>query len=83
MPRENTLMALVDDQVEIVHFNRIAVPMTPKQFDGFKRQIAGFEIPHERAAENFVVPARVHATFDLTGKSFRLGGRKLFTDLES
>ncbi len=80
--RENALVALVDNQVKIVDFHRITVPVAPKEPDGIERQPSRFEIAHERAAENLLVPARVHALFDRAGKRRRLGGGKFPADLQ-
>ena len=83
MAREDALVALVDNQMKIVHLHRIAVPIAPEKLDGLEGQLAGFEIAHEGAAENLFIPERVHALFDRVGKSFRLAGRKLFADFQS
>lgn len=73
MAREDTLMALINDQVEIIHFHWIAVPVSPKKLDRLERQSPRFEIAHERAAKNLFIPQRVHAMFDLIGESFGFG----------
>ncbi len=75
-------MALVNDQVKIIDLHRIAVPVLPKQPNGFHGQLAGFEIAHEGATENPFVPARIHAVFNFVGEGFRLAGRKPFADFQ-
>src|SRR5918999_3458941 len=80
MTRKDALMALVDNQVEIVDFHRIAVPMSPEEFDGFERQFSRFEITHEGTAENTLVPARIHALLDLVGESRSLSWRIFLAD---
>src|SRR5262245_6299776 len=82
MAREDALVALVDDQVKVVDLDRIAVPIAPEKFDRLERQVAGFETPHERAAENSFVPPRIHAAFDFIRKSFCLIGRELLANFE-
>jgi hypothetical protein len=80
--RKEALVSLVDDQVKIVDLDRVTVPMLPEQPNGFQGKPAGFEIPHERTAENFFVPARVHAVLDLVSEGFCLAGRKPFADFQ-
>src|SRR5215471_21630039 len=82
MPSEDTLMALVNDQVKIIYLHRITVPVLPKKLDRLERQAPRFEIAHERGAENFLIPQRVHAMFDLIRKSTRLGRCEPFTDFK-
>src|SRR5690349_11018993 len=67
--REDSLMTLVNDQVKIIHFHRIAVPVPPEQLDCLEGQLAGFQSAHECAAEDLFIPKRVHSLFDLIGKS--------------
>src|SRR5919109_5033067 len=80
--REYSLVALVNDQVKIIDFHRITVPVPPKKLDRFEGQFTGFKIAHERAAEDAFVPARIHALLDIVGKSLCLGGGKLSADFQ-
>src|SRR4029077_3680866 len=54
--RKEAWVPLVDDQVKIVDLDGVTVPVLPEQPNGFQGKLAGFEIPHERTAENFFVP---------------------------
>ena len=56
MAREDALVALVNDQMKVVHFHGIAVPVAPEKLDRLQRQLARFEIAHKRAGENLFVP---------------------------
>src|SRR4029453_18048724 len=80
---KKALVPLVNDQVKIIDLHRIAVPVLPEQTNGVHWELAGFEITHERSAENPFIPARVHAVLDLVGEGFRVGGRKPLADFQS
>src|ERR1051325_6763429 len=47
MAREDPLVALVNDQMKVIDLDRVAIPVFPKQPNGFKRKLAGLEIAHK------------------------------------
>src|SRR5439155_14651291 len=57
MTGEDSLVALIDDQMKIIDLHRITVPLAPEELDGFEWQFARFEIAHECAAEYALLPA--------------------------